>query len=186
MQRRDLLKLIAALTGSAFLGNDELFAAELPKPAPYSDPEVEFFGDVAETILPSTDTPGAREAGIGPFIARYSAACYPPEHVAILKSGLVQIEADMRKQYGKGYWQASAEEKRLLLVEIDRQAKEHAHQLEGKPDGAPHYFTLLKQLTLYGFFTSEAGATRLVRYRPIPGPYKGCVPYTAGETFWAW
>jgi hypothetical protein len=43
----------------------------------------------------------------------------------------------------------------------------------------------MKQLTLFGFFTSEAGSTRVSRYRPVPGPYRGCVPYVEGETFWA-
>jgi hypothetical protein len=49
----------------------------------------------------------------------------------------------------------------------------------------PHYFTLMKQLTLLGFFTSEPGSTRVLRYRPVPGKYKGCVPYRKGETSWA-
>jgi hypothetical protein len=44
----------------------------------------------------------------------------------------------------------------------------------------------MKQLTLFGFFTSEPGATRVARYRPIPGRYKGCIPYVKGETFWSW
>ena len=56
------------------------------------------------------------------------------------------------------------------------------HEKDGK---APHWFTLMKQLTLFGFFTSEPGATKVARYRPIPGKYKGVVDYK-GEAFWAW
>jgi hypothetical protein len=188
MQRRELIQLIAALTGCAFVGHDALWAAGDPKaPFPYSDSDVDFLDDVADTILPTTDTPGARDAAVGRFIARYSAACYPPEHIALLKSGLADIDAQMQVLQGKGFRQANAAAKISLLTQIDRQAKEQARLAEAKPgDNSPHYFTLMKQLTLYGFFTSELGATRVARYRPVPGKYRGCIPYLKGETFWAW
>jgi hypothetical protein len=180
MQRRELIQLIAALTGCAFVGRDALWAAGDPQATlPYSDADVDFLDAVADTILPTTDTPGARDAAVGPFIARYSAACYPPEHIALLKSGIADIDAQMQVLQGTGFRQADEQVKISLLTQIDRQAKEHAHD-------SPHYFTLMKQLTLYGFFTSEPGATRVARYRPVPGGYRGCIPYVNGETFWAW
>jgi hypothetical protein len=193
VQRRELLQLIAAITGCAFAGRDALWAAaDLESPLPYSDSDVEFLDEVAETIMPKTDTPGARDAAVGRFIARYSAACYPPEHIALLKAGIPDIDAQMQVLQGKGFRQATAAAKISLLTQIDRQAKEHArqagaNQVAAKPgENSPHYFTLMKQLTLYGFFTSEPGATRVVRYRPNPGKYKGCIPYVDGDTFWAW
>ena len=187
MQRRELIQLIAAVTGCAFVGHDALWAAEEPRtPLLYSDPDVDFLDDIADTILPATDTPGARDAAVGRFMARYSAACYPPEHIALLKSGLADIDAQMQTLQAKGFRQANAAARISLLTQIDRQAKEHARLADAKPgDNSPHYFTLMKQLTLYGFFTSEPGATRVARYRPIPGRYKGCIPYK-GETFWSW
>jgi hypothetical protein len=188
MQRRELIQLIAAVTGCAFVGHDALWAAEKPRtPLLYSDSDVDFLDDIADTILPATDTPGARDAAVGRFMTRYSAACYPPEHIALLKSGLADIDAQMQTLQSKGFRQANAAAKISLLTQIDRQAKEHARLADAKPgDSSPHYFTLMKQLTLYGFFTSEPGATRLARYRPIPGRYKGCIPYVKGETFWSW
>jgi hypothetical protein len=187
MQRRELIQLIAALTGCTFVGHDALWAAEDPQtPLPYSDSDVDFLDDIADTILPATDTPGARDAAVGRFIARYSAACYPPEHIALLKSGMSDIDAQMQLLRGTGFRQANAAAKISLLTQMDRQAKEHARQAAAKPGESPHYFTLMKQLTLFGFFTSEPGATRVVRYRPNPGKYKGCIPYVDGETFWAW
>jgi Gluconate 2-dehydrogenase subunit 3 len=187
MQRRELIQLIAAITGYAFVGRDALWAAaDLESPLPYSDGDVEFLDDVAETILPRTDTPGARDAAVGAFMARYSAACYPPEHIALLKSGLSDIDARMQSLQGKGFRQANEADKAELLTQIDRQAKDHSRESATEPGGSPHYFTLMKQLTLFGFFTSEPGATRVARYRPVPGRYKGCIPYVKGETFWAW
>jgi hypothetical protein len=188
MQRRELIQLIATLTGCAFVGRDALWAAgDSGAPLPYTDGDVELLDDVAETILPRTDTPGAHDAAVGQFIARYSAACYPLEHVALLKSGIADIDAQMQLLQGQGFRQANAAAKISLLTQIDRQAKEHTRLADEKTrDDSPHYFTLMKQLTLYGFFTSEPGATRVVRYRPNPGRYRGCIPYVKGETFWAW
>src|SRR5215472_3386289 len=185
MDRRELLQMIAAVTGCALCANDALWASADPQsPLPYSPTDVDLLDDIAETILPRTDTPGARDAAVGPYIARYSAACYPPEHIALLQAGLRDIEAQMQTQHGTGFRQASQQAKESLLVSIDRRAKAHAAETSAG-GGPPHYFTLIKQLTLLGFFTSEAGETRVVRYRPVPGPYKGCIPYK-GEAFWAW
>ena len=178
--------MIGATTGCAFLANDSLWASADPQsPLPYSGADVDLLDDVAETILPRTDTPGARDAAVGAFIARYSAACYSPERIALLQGGIRDIEAQMQALHGVGFRQASQQAKESLLVNIDRQAKAHAAET-GAGDRPPHYFTLIKQLTLLGFFTSEPGETRVVRYRPVPGPYKGCIPYVKGETFWAW
>jgi hypothetical protein len=181
MDRGELLTMIAAVTGSALLGNEALWASADPKtPLPYSNADVDLLDDIAETILPRTDTPGARDAAVGQYIARYSAA----DHLALLQTGIRDLEAQMHSLHGTGFRAASPEAKTALLVDVDRQAKAHKAGAEAR-GGPPHYFTLLKQLTLMGFFTSELGETRVVRYRPVPGPYKGCIPYK-GEPFWAW
>jgi len=48
-----------------------------------------------------------------------------------------------------------------------------------------HYFRMMKELALLGYFTSEIGYTKAMRYVESPGRYDPCVPYTAGETAWA-
>lgn len=185
VNRRELLQMIAAATGCALVGNDALWAgADAQSPLPYSAADVDLLDDVAETILPRTDTPGARDAAVGSFIARYSAACYSPEHSALLQAGIRDLEARMQALHGTGFRQASQEAKTSLLISVDRQAKAHAAET-GADSRPPHYFTLIKQLTLLGFFTSEPGETRVVRYRPVPGKYRGCIAYQ-GEAFWAW
>jgi hypothetical protein len=37
----------------------------------------------------------------------------------------------------------------------------------------------MKELTILGFFTSEIGATKVLKYTPVPGRYNGCVPQKA-------
>jgi hypothetical protein len=187
MDRRHLLQMIAALTGCALNADDTLWAAADPQlPPAYSDAEIGLLDEVAETIIPRTDTPGAKDAAVGPFIARYSTACHPPEHIELLRSGIADIEARMQRLLGVGFRQAGEQARIALLVSLDQEARERARLAQaGSGGGQPHYFTLMKQLTLLGFFTSEAGATRVLRNRPIPGRYRGCIPYVKGQTFWA-
>lgn len=52
-------------------------------------------------------------------------------------------------------------------------------------DAPAHWFRMMKQLTLLGYFTSEIGYTKAMRYIESPGRYDPCVPYTKGEVSWA-
>jgi hypothetical protein len=183
MQRRELIKWIVAVTGSAFVGADPLLAAAMPS-APstaYTGAEVALFDEIAETILPRTDTPGAKDAKVGSFIARYSSACYTAAQIASLHAGLAALDVSAHKRFGTGFLHARPAQRQALLEEIDREAKHAAKTANGD---SSHWFTMCKQLTLYGFFSSEPGATKVARDRPIPGKYHGRVPYK-GETFWA-
>ena len=184
MDRRELLQYIAALTGAAFVGVDRVFATA-PDSHAYTPAQITLLDEIAETILPRTDTPGAKDAQVGAYIARYSAACYNPTDLAVLRAGLVDIDARSHKAYGTDFVRCTGKQKEALLIDIDAEAKRHAREVADNREHPPHWFTLCKQLTLMSFFTSEAGATHVARYRPVPGHYKGVVPYK-GETFWAW
>ncbi|HEY9226721.1 MAG TPA: gluconate 2-dehydrogenase subunit 3 family protein [Gemmatimonadaceae bacterium] len=48
-----------------------------------------------------------------------------------------------------------------------------------------HYFRMMKELALLGYFTSEIGCTKAMRYAESPGRFDPCTPYTPGEPAWA-
>ncbi len=52
-------------------------------------------------------------------------------------------------------------------------------------DAPAHYFRMMKELALLGYFTSEIGCTQAQRYVEAPGRFDPCVPYTPGERAWA-
>ena len=52
-------------------------------------------------------------------------------------------------------------------------------------DSPPHYFRMMKELALLGFFTSDIGYNKAMRYVESPGRFDPCLPYTAGEPAWA-
>ncbi|HLG38044.1 MAG TPA: gluconate 2-dehydrogenase subunit 3 family protein, partial [Chitinophagaceae bacterium] len=90
------------------------------------------------------------------------------------------------KKYGNNFIKINDSQKQELLTEIDAEAKK-ANEKKSEPgkEQPPHYFTLMKQMTLLGFFTSKPGATQVLRYNPVPGKYEGCIDYKEGETSWA-
>ncbi|MNG06530.1 hypothetical protein D3C84_897780 [compost metagenome] len=100
-----------------------------------------------------------------------------------MQEGLIELDESATKKYGYSFIKITNTQKKELLTIIDREAKEYQQHKEEK---APtHYFTMIKQLTLFGFFTSEAGATQVLRYNPVPGKYEGCIPYIKGEKSWS-
>lgn len=217
MNRRELLKMIALTTGTAMIGGKSLFAFSDTGQSdhPLSNQDVQRLDELAETILPRTDTPGAKDAGVGEFIATFVSDCYAPSEREVFYFGLAQLEARSRAAYGRDFMALSNQQRLELVTELDREAMAHAEQqahkqptsaealaaetqtaqnqmaeAQASPEHAdreetlPHYFTMMKQLTLFGFFTSEVGATEVLRYEAVPGRYDGCAPYS-GEPAWA-
>jgi Gluconate 2-dehydrogenase subunit 3 len=191
MNRRELLKQIALLTGSAVIGGEFFLSGckskDTASSAFFSAKDIDFFDEVAETIIPKTNTPGAKDAEVGKFMATYPIDCYDELQLKTLKEGIGKLNAAANTKYKEDFVKITAAQKQELLTEIDAEAKkynEKNNQQDGK-EQPPHYFTLMKQLVLIGFFTSKPGVTQVLRYVPVPGKYSGCIDYKEGETSWA-
>ena len=189
MERRELLKMIAAATGAAMIGLPAFTRAQAPVAGAanaFSEADVALLDEVADTILPRTSTPGAKDAGAGAFMARYVADCYTPQNQAIFRDGL----ADLDRRGGQRFLALSPDARSALLRTLDAEARARLATTakEGGVDPgplAPHYFTMLKQLAIFSFFTSHPGATEALRYVPVPGRYDGDLAYTPGTPAWA-
>lgn len=186
MNRRELLKLISATTGTAMIGS-AAFLSGCATPAPnafvFSQNDVLLLDEIAETILPRTETPGAKDAQVGQFMTVYVAACYTLEEQATFHKGLVTLEERSQAVYNRNFMSLQPNERESFINTLDQEARVHAVNSKGK--GEMHYFTMLKQLTVFGFFTSEIGGTQVLRHAPIPGRYDGELPYKKGDRAWA-
>ncbi len=191
MERRELLKMIVAATGMAMIGNsfawDELPAATSFAQSGFSKADAELMDELFETILPRTNTPGAKDAGVTAFAIGYVRDCYLPQQQALFEAGIADIAERAQAQFGKAF-AALDDATRLSLVEsLDNEAtafnngEKTAWTGEGQVENAPHYFTLIKQLAIFGFFTSKVGGEQVLRWVPVPGKYED-IKYTPGET----
>lgn len=158
---------------------------------------------VAELIMPATDTPGARQAGVPQFVDRAVGDWCAPADAAAIRAGLDRIEADARAEHGAAFTALTPAQQTALLERYDAEGRgprtpaaaigrgETETGLSNQPKSAvvppkgPAFFPVLKDLVTVGYFTSEIGATKAVRYDPVPGAYRGCVPLKEIGRAWA-
>ncbi|MCD0486630.1 gluconate 2-dehydrogenase subunit 3 family protein [Pedobacter sp. MC2016-14] len=221
MDRRDAVKSFAFLMGGAlsattigvFLegcgndskkGNANLFSADHEK----------ILAELADTIIPDTKTPGAKAAGVGPFIAMMIRDCYPEPAREEFLRGLNDLEERADKKFSKSFV-AITPAQRIELLNVIRDETVASQKADEEKTGPakstdnistpksakedltkpmaakeryqekPYFFAIARDLTLLGYFTSEIGATQAYEYVAIPGRYDGCVDLKPGQRVWA-
>ena len=237
--RREAVQRVTALLGGiALIGGSSLMAAcerenagggrdsvaAAGKTGDFSQEDIAFLDEVADTILPTTQkSPGAKAARTGAFMALMVTDTYDKKQQDAFKDGLGKIDDASKKMHNVGFMQATPQQRLALLTQLDKEAKEemdrrsrpgspadvkkageeadkrlsdqrqeNAPAAEGGGGAAaiteeapPHYFRMMKELAMLGYFTSEIGYTKAMRYVETPGRYDGCAPYAPGETAWA-
>lgn len=193
VSRREALRHVSALLGGAALvGGSGLLAscARYGQPqdpaaaeAAFADAEVALLDEVAETLLPETSTPGAKAAEVGAFMAFMVADAYSPTDQNVFREGMVALEAVSRDEHGGDFLAITPEQRLALLERLDREQMDYMHSKDG--DAPAHWFRMMKELALLGYFTSEIGYTQAMRYVERPGRYDPCAPYEEGERAWA-
>ncbi len=179
MNRREALKLTAGVLGGTIVGS-ELFlagcAGNNESAALLSVEDVKLLDEIGETILPESDrSPGAKAAHIGEFMKAMVTDCYDEQERKDFVEGLSIIKKQAERDYDTSFVNLPVNDRLKLLEPYDKQAKKNDK----------HFFAMMKQLTIWGYFTSEPGATQALRYNPVPGRFEGCIPYQPGDKAWA-
>ena len=175
MNRREAVRNISLILGGVL--SSELTAAlhgqvlNTGAPIPVNPAQEALLAEAADTVLPTTDTPGAKAAGVEKFIIRVLRDCYRPEAQMRFYEGLARLDAAGRGAHGKGFTELTPAQKHAVLLAAT------------KTDKA--FFLLLKQLTVAGYFTSEIGATKALAFLPIPGKFQGETQLQPGQKAWA-
>lgn len=188
MNRREAISQVSWILGGTIIGSSIFLEfgckpSMAQKPVFFDQNTVDLLNEVGETILPKTKTPGAKEAQVGLFMDIMVKDCYTKEHQLIFQEGIKSLEAEIKAKSGKSFIESSPQERTSLLLKLDTEQK--AYTETKKPEDPPHYFRMMKELTLLGFFTSEVGSTKALRYVETPGSFDGDVPYKKGDRAWA-
>ena len=177
MDRREALKRTAWLMGGAIsapamLGILKGCTAKPTidwKPAFFNNDQAAIVTEIAEIIIPKTDTPGAKDVGVPGFIDQIVQECFSKEDQDKFVNGLKALDDEAKKETGDSLMDLDAEERAAFIKKV--------HDTAVNAEGGDRPFILsLKELTMLGYFTSEPGATQVLQYNPVPGTYKGCVP----------
>ncbi len=220
MNRRDAMQRVAFLMGGALSAPTMIAMLEGCKSNTATEAATSGFSfstdyknlvsEIAEIIIPKTSTPGAKDAGVGPFIELMLKDCYTPAQQAHFTKGLDDLEAASVKDNGKKFLESTPEQQTALLKKFEQMANDELKKQEqskkivdnetglvkdpkdpktndkSKKETPPvPFFKLMKELTLLGYFTSEAGAKNALAYVEVPGRYDGCVKMTPGQKVWA-
>jgi gluconate 2-dehydrogenase gamma chain len=161
------------------------------KPKFFSADQAALISELSEIILPKTSTPGAIEAGVPGFIDSMVGEVYSKEDQDKFLEGLSEFDAEAKNSYGDKFLDCNRENQIAFFKKLHDEAiaKSGGSGPTGwwnTGGGADKPFVLkIKELTILGFFTSEAGATQVLQYNQVPGPYQGCVPLAQIGKAWA-
>ena len=190
MDRREAITQVGLLLGGTIIGSS-IFLEIGCKPSAtktaagsfFKADQIAFLNEVGETILPATSSPGAKAAKVGEFMDVMVRDCYTKRDQGIFREGMDRLDDQCKKDQGKSFMECSPAQRTAFLTKMD--AKQKAYMKAKTAEQPSHYFRMIKELTLLGFFTSEVGATKALRYVAIPGKYDGDVPYKKGDKAWA-
>ena len=196
MDRRELLHRAAIMLGGAISAStaagvlagcvatpDPTASTDAPKTGFLKPGEMAIITAMADQIIPRTDTPGALDAGVPAYIDRMASGYYSDIDRGVLRAGLIQVATDTMEFRGKTFDELSSEDQITLMKKYDQAQYQQTRMNTGAP---PHFFRMIKELTIIGFCVSEPGATKVMKYAQTPGGmYRGDVPYSEIGKAWA-
>lgn len=211
MERRAAVKNMAFLIGGALSATTiGVFLEGCSGPSKsdgklFSDDQQLLITEIADIIIPTTSSPGAKAAGVGPFITMMVKDCYPDDAQKAFVGGLEDLAKKSKETFNKTFLEITVAQRQQLLTELRAQtlaaAKAETEKLEEqvkaaapteysilpkeKPKTEPRFFAIVRDLTLLGYFTSEIGATKAYEYIAIPGRYDGNADLKPGQRVWA-
>ena len=207
LSRREIIQRVSMMLGGAALaGSDRLLALSFDEAVlsqtmaqgvgAFSAGDVALLDEIAETILPETSTPGAKAAKTGAFMALMVTDTYTERAQGVFRAGMREVDEAARRAHGVSFMQATPAQRLTVAQALDREQKQamdarlpppanRAPAPQGGNDEPAHYFRMMKELTLLGYFTSEIGCTQAQRYLESPGRYDPCAPRSPGDRSWA-
>jgi gluconate 2-dehydrogenase gamma chain len=192
MDRREALKRTAWIMGGvvsapAIMGVLKGCAAKPTidwKPVFLTEDQGVLVSQVAEIIIPKTDTPGAKDTGVPGFIDLMLKDTYSKEDQDDYLASLKAFDEDANKEYGDPFIELEPEQQTAFVKKMHDAAVEA--EKNTKPAPKRPFVLMTKELTMLGFFTSEVGATQVLQYVAVPGSYKGCIPLSEAGNGKTW
>lgn len=187
-------RLLARNFGSSLEGpSDSGGRTAAGAPAPFSAEEIALLDEIGDTIIPPSDVPGAKAIGIGAFMAMMITDCYYPAEQTAFHDGLRALASGYEAKYHETFVHGVPANRTAFLDELDKEQQAvTAQQKERKKfirenastedssdstGEVPHFFRMMKDLTLLGYFTSEVAQTEVLGWIETPGRFDGNVAY---------
>src|SRR5882724_3191147 len=149
----------------------------------YAQLNKDLISALCETIIPATNTPGAKDTGTHDFVLKMIGNCTPRKEQNTFIDGLRDIQGHCRAKYGQPYQHCSADDQAAALTYFEGKGRPYkgvVGKVESRLLGRS-FFAILKDYTVQGYCTSQSGATIGLSYIYIPGSFRGCMPLQPGQ-----
>lgn len=147
----------------------------------------ELIGELAEVIIPETDTPGAKAASVNVYIINVLLNCTDAKQQNKFLTGLDDLENYSIDKYGKTFLKCNLTEKDAIVehfADHSGYSNRLINKINNKLLGEPFY-SKLRNLTIEGYCLSQLGATQGLAYDYIPGKFESCIPLQKNQKSWA-
>ncbi len=169
MQRRSAVKNIALTIGASIVlpawanaWNKDSFRHNQN----IVPPQENLLAEIVETIIPKTNTPGAKELNVQQFIPVMVKDCYDQKAQETYKKGFELVDKNAKNAFSKSFMECDTKQR---LEVLDKMSK-------SENSDEKNFLQLVKRLTIQGYMSSEYVMTNLSVYEYAPARYHGCVP----------
>lgn len=189
MNRRSFLtSLVALAAGSVavYYGNKFYQVFKTPDISSLDD-HLFLIDELAEAIIPRTDTPGAKDAKVGLFIVGFVKENVSKKEQNRFIDGLIDLLDKCISDYNSSFVELSQEQKIAVLTYFKDREKNYSGNL-GKVNNklfGRSFFELLKEYTCIGYCTSIEGATKGLAYELVPGKFIANLNYQKNQKSWS-
>jgi len=179
MNRRDALKSVGLIFGTTIIGAEAFLSGCANKSPAFklTANDLDFLNVLGETILPKTETPGAKEANVANFMNTIVADFYTSEEQNTFLNGIKSVADLCSRKFNTDFVSLDDDKKTALLMDLEKEAKKH---YDAKNEGS-HFYIMFKQLTIWGYMSSEIVAKNAFIHMPLVEKYIGTIDYRPGN-----
>lgn len=182
MKRREALSSVGLILGGTIIGSNAFLTGCTNLGTeniglPLSQKHLDLLNEVGETILPkSAKTPGAKEVNVGSFMNAIVKDFYTQDEQNIFLDGLVQLNNLTEAKFKDDFVNLSSDQRSETLMALESEA---GKALEG--EAGTHFYIMMKQLTIWGYLSSEAVAFEAFNHMVLTPDFESCTPYEKGD-----
>jgi hypothetical protein len=191
MDRREAIKQLAFLSGGALslttvagiMGGCSAENSSNFTPQTLSEAQNELVAEFAERIIPETETPGAKVAKVNEFIDHMLTNWNTKEEREHFLQGLNHVEELSDSEHNSKFVDLAKDDKVALMEQLETEAIDNPNPI---PDSdLKPIFSMMKEFTVVGYYTSEIGASQELKTNLVPGYHDSCMPYSEVGRAWS-
>ena len=124
--------------------------------------------DIAETIIPETDTPGAKTLKLHLFLLKMLDDCHTEEEQKLFFKGLDALQDQADRDFSKSFAKMTPAERKQLLLSVEKNQKDG--------EALTTWYGIMKRRTIGGYLNSKYVMSNLIKWELVPGRYNGFFP----------